>query len=97
LEALKEDDLSKRFDKIAKAESIERALIDQNEFLTFSEFVNRQDENYNDRVFWIEENSKNETSETIRKWTLGYRLRFEKRLNKKLRDDKARSRKRSDT
>jgi hypothetical protein len=51
------------------------------------------DQDYKDKVFWLAENSNSETMLSIKNFTLGWALEYEKRLIKKL-NDKARRSKR---
>lgn len=88
IDVLKEKDRSKRFKLKAKVEGVERKIDKMEEASTFSQKVVDTDQKYRDRVFWITENSKNETHESVKGWTLMERIEIEKRLIKK--NDEAR-------
>jgi len=84
---LKEKDVIKKTKVRIKIEKTIRQLL-QEEKLTFSENVVKTDREYKDKIFWLLENSKNITLDTIKKMTLGWALEFEKRLIKKIKDVK---------
>jgi hypothetical protein len=83
VEMLKEEDTVKKTKLKAKIEEKTRQLL-QEEKLTFIESVIKTDSEYKDKVFWLSENGKNITMDTIKNMTLGWALEFEKRLIKKL-------------
>jgi len=87
VEMLKEKDVIKKTKVRIKIEKTIRQLL-QEEKLTFSENVVKTDREYKDKIFWLLENSKNITLDTIKKMTLGWALEFEKRLIKKIKDVK---------
>lgn len=80
---LKEEDIIKKTKVRAKIEKRERQLLQERKN-TFAESVVMADRDYKDKVFWLVENSKNLTVESIKNMTLGWALEFEKRLIKKL-------------
>ena len=83
MEVLKEEDIVKKTKIRAKIEEKVRQLL-QEEKLTFVESVVKIDSEYKDKIFWLSENGKNITMNTIKNMTLGWALEFEKRLIKKL-------------
>jgi len=83
VEVLKEEDIVKKTKIRAKIEEKVRQLL-QEEKLTFVESVVKIDSEYKDKIFWLSENGKNITMNTIKNMTLGWALEFEKRLIKKL-------------
>ena len=52
--------------------------------MTFKEYVTLKDKEYHDTVFWITENSKNETHETVKRFTIKERVEITSRLIKKI-------------
>jgi len=60
--------------------------MERNEKLTYTEQVIKTDQEYKDKVFWLAENSNSETMLSIKNFTLGWSLEYEKRLIKKLND-----------
>jgi len=80
---LKEKDVVKKTNIRAKIEREERQLL-QEKKITFAESVSITDRDYKDKAFWLLENSKNLTIESIQNMTFGWALEFEKRLIKKL-------------
>jgi len=87
VEMLKEKDVIKKTKIKAKIERKERQLL-QEKKLTFAENIIKIDQDYKDKIFWLIENSKNLTIESIKNMTLGWALEFEKRLIKKIKDAK---------
>jgi len=83
VEMLKEKDIIKKTKIRAKIERNERQLLQEKKF-TFAENVSIIDRDYKDKSFWLLENSKNLTIESIQNMTLEWALEFEKRLIKKL-------------
>jgi len=83
VEMLKEKDIIKKTKIRAKIEVNERQLL-QEKKITFAESVSITDRDYKDKIFWLLENGKNLTMESIQNMTLGWALEFEKRLIKKL-------------
>ena len=80
---LKEKDVIKKTKVRAKIEKKERQLLQERKY-TFAESVVMADRDYKDKTFWLLENSKNLTIESIRNMELGWALEFEKRLIEKL-------------
>lgn len=80
IDILKEKDWKKRLKLKAKVESIEQKIEKLEQKMTFTQYVVDTDQKYRDRVFWITENSKNETHESVKGWTLMERIEIEKRL-----------------
>lgn len=91
---LKEKNIIKKTKIRAKIEEKTRQLL-QEEKLTFAENIIKTDSEYKDKIFWLSENSKNITMDTIKNMTLGWALEFEKRLIKKIKDAKTGSNTRS--
>jgi len=92
IKVLKEKDKIKRLKLKAKVETIERTLANMEQKMTFTQYVVDTDQKYRDRVFWITENSKNETQESVKSWTLMERVEIEKRLIQKIDEEARRSR-----
>jgi len=84
VEMLKEKDIIKKIKFKAKIEEKTRQLL-QEEKLTFVESIVKTDSEYKDKVFWLSENGKNITMDTIKNMTLGWSLEYEKRLIEKMR------------
>ncbi len=80
IDILREKDRRKRLKLKAKVESIEQKIEKLEQKMTFTQSVVDTDQKYRDRVFWITENSKNETYESVKGWTLMERVEIEKRL-----------------
>lgn len=80
---LKEKNIIKKTKIRANIEKIERQLLQEKNF-TFAESITITDNEYKDKIFWLSENGKNITMDTIKNMTLGWALEFEKRLIKKL-------------
>ncbi len=80
IDLLREKDIHKRMEIKGKIEGREATIGELEEKKTFMQYVVDTDQKYRDRVFWITENSKNETHESVRKWTLIDRVEIEKRL-----------------
>ena len=51
---------------------------------SFAEYVVNVDKIYRDRCFWIVENGKGETTESVKKFTIRDRIEIEKRLSDKI-------------
>lgn len=85
-----------RIKALAKGEKIERQILKMDEKKSFFEYVGFVDQNYKDTVFWLTENTKNETLETIQKWTLGWRIEMQQRILKRLQNESERSNRRSE-
>jgi len=83
VEMLKEKNIIKKTKIRANIEKTERQLLQEKKF-TFAENVTIIDNEYKDKIFWLSENGKNMTMDTIKNMTLGWALEFEKRLIKKL-------------
>ena len=75
-----------RIKKKAKAEKLESRIFRQ-EKQSFFQYVIETDKNYKDVIFWLLENSKNETLESIQKWTLGWRVEMQQRIAKRIQDE----------
>ena len=86
IDVLREKDSGKRTIIYAKIERAERTLIQRHGKLTYTEQVMKTDQDYKDKVFWLAENSNSETMLSIKNFTLGWALEYEKRLIKKLND-----------
>ena len=84
--ALREKDIIKKAEILAKIERTERTLLEKAERLTYKEQVIKTDQEYKDKVFWLAENSNSETIMSIKNFTLGWAVEFEKRLVKKIND-----------
>ena len=80
IDVLREEDTRKRLKLKAKVESLEQKIERLEQKMTFTQYVVDTDQKYRDRVFWITENSKNETHESVKGWTLMERVEIEKRL-----------------
>ena len=90
IDALREKDGVKKAVILAKIERTERTLLTKDEKLTYKEQVIKTDQEYKDKVFWLAENSKSETMATIKSFTLGWAVEYERRLIKKINDGKRR-------
>lgn len=69
---------------MAKAEKFERKIEQGLEKTSFFDYVQLVDKQYKDTVFWLMEHSKNETLDTISRWTLGWRVEIQQRIADRL-------------
>lgn len=86
IKVLETRDAAERIKYNAKIEKLEQRLLQQ-EKQSFFKYVIETDNNYKDVLFWLLENSKNETLESIQHWTLGWRVEMQYRIVKRIEDE----------
>jgi len=91
IDALKEKDPYKRIAIRAKVEDRERRVRELEEKQTFKEYVTAKHKEYDDTLFWIAENSKNTTTEIVKRFTIKERVNFVNRLIAKIDAENRRS------